>query len=63
MDMLIVKRVYGKIEPKLVLCWFLRELLALPIYLWAIAGSGVEWRGTRFYLNSDGTVDLIKKKN
>ncbi|KAJ3318828.1 hypothetical protein HDV06_007009 [Boothiomyces sp. JEL0866] len=62
MDMLIVKRVYGKIKPKLVLCWFLRELLALPIYLWAIAGSGVEWRGTRFYLNSDGTVDLIKKK-
>ncbi|KAJ3269546.1 hypothetical protein HDV01_001308 [Terramyces sp. JEL0728] len=61
MDMLIVKRMYGKIEPTLVFGWFLRELLALPIYLWAIAGSGVEWRGHQFYLNSDGTADLIKK--
>ncbi|KAJ3136151.1 hypothetical protein HK101_004050, partial [Irineochytrium annulatum] len=37
--------------------WIVRELMALPIYLHAFAGSTVEWRGARFRLNVDGTVE------
>ncbi|KAI9017452.1 glycosyl transferase family 21-domain-containing protein, partial [Gaertneriomyces semiglobifer] len=36
--------------------WFIRELAALPLWLFAMLGSTVEWRGRHYFLNSDGTV-------
>ncbi|KAI9099385.1 glycosyl transferase family 21-domain-containing protein, partial [Phlyctochytrium arcticum] len=36
--------------------WFVREVSALPLWIMAMAGSTVEWRGKLFWLNSDGTV-------
>ncbi|KAJ3210301.1 hypothetical protein HDU67_005420 [Dinochytrium kinnereticum] len=37
--------------------WFVREITALPVYLYACAGSTVEWRGTLYRLKNDGTVE------
>lgn len=34
----------------------MRELSAIHVYLYAIGGSTVEWRGTIYKLNGDGTV-------
>lgn len=40
--------------------WILRELSALPIYLYALwGGRTVEWRGLTYSLNFGGTVDLV----
>lgn len=33
--------------------WCLRELLALPIWVWAMAGSTVNWRGRRYRILND----------
>ena len=34
----------------------IRELSAIHVYLYAIGGSTVEWRGTIYKLNGDGTA-------
>jgi ceramide glucosyltransferase len=39
--------------------WALRELLAFPIWLRAIAGSEVEWRGTKYQMRKNGEVDRV----
>ncbi|KAJ3236886.1 hypothetical protein HDU81_010251 [Chytriomyces hyalinus] len=41
---------------RFLVAWILREVTALPVYLYAYAGSHVEWRGKPFKLKSDGTV-------
>ncbi|TRX91874.1 hypothetical protein FHL15_007193 [Xylaria flabelliformis] len=39
------------------LAWLGREILALPIWTWAVfLGTGVNWRGRRFRVRSDMTV-------
>ncbi|KAJ1337082.1 hypothetical protein BSLG_006842 [Batrachochytrium salamandrivorans] len=42
------------------LAWLARELSAIPVYIWAMSGSTVEWRGSRFYLHTDGTVEPLQ---
>ncbi|KAJ3075106.1 hypothetical protein HDU98_009175 [Podochytrium sp. JEL0797] len=42
--------------PRYVLAWIVREVTALPVLIYACAGSRVEWRGRKFKLKSDGTV-------
>ena len=44
--------------PIYTLAWLMREILALHLYFYAIAGSTVEWRGALYQLNQDGTVQL-----
>lgn len=36
--------------------YIVREVTALPVFLWALFGDVVEWRGKMYVLNSDGTV-------
>ncbi|KAI8611244.1 glycosyl transferase family 21-domain-containing protein [Chytriomyces sp. MP71] len=43
--------------PRFIAAWTLREVTALPVYLYACAGSRVEWRGRPFKLKPDGTVE------
>ncbi|KAF9939189.1 hypothetical protein BGZ65_011268, partial [Modicella reniformis] len=38
------------------MAWSLRELAALPLYIYAVAGSTVDWRDQPFLLRRDGTV-------
>ncbi|KAF9199025.1 hypothetical protein BGZ49_010913 [Haplosporangium sp. Z 27] len=38
------------------MAWSMRELAALPLYLYAVVGSTVDWRDQTFLLKRDGTV-------
>lgn len=40
--------------------WMLRELLALPIWFWAVVGSTVSWRGHRYRILSSGRAAAAK---
>ncbi|CAK5280003.1 unnamed protein product [Mycena citricolor] len=40
--------------------WAARELLALPIFLYAIFGSEVVWRGTRYRVLTNGEVAKVE---
>ncbi|KAF8924740.1 hypothetical protein BGZ58_001501 [Dissophora ornata] len=39
--------------------WCLREMAALPLYVYAVVGSTVEWRDQTFLLHRDGTVQPL----
>ena len=39
-----------------VFSWIFKELGAFPIWIMAMSGTTVEWRGVGFHLNTDGTV-------
>ncbi|KAK3808579.1 MAG: glycosyltransferase family 21 protein, partial [Benniella sp.] len=41
------------------MAWCLRELTALPLFAYAVAGSTVDWRDQSFYLLRDGTVKPV----
>ncbi|KAI1272274.1 ceramide glucosyltransferase [Xylaria sp. FL0933] len=58
------KRLFGE----WLLAWLGREVLALPIWTWAVfLGTGVNWRGRQFRVRSDMTVvamdDEMKSTN
>ncbi|KAJ3155380.1 hypothetical protein HDU86_004282 [Geranomyces michiganensis] len=40
--------------------WCVRELVAFPLWVYAMAGSTVDWRGKHFWLNRDGTVSAAE---
>ncbi|KAG9081146.1 hypothetical protein FRC07_014619, partial [Ceratobasidium sp. 392] len=39
--------------------WALREVLTFPIWLRAVVGSEVEWRGTKYQMRKNGEVDRV----
>ncbi|KAF9995208.1 hypothetical protein BGZ80_011156 [Entomortierella chlamydospora] len=41
------------------MAWSMRELAALPLYLYAVVGSTVDWRDQTFMLKRDGTVEPL----
>ncbi|VUG18075.1 DEBR0S3_01706g1_1 [Brettanomyces bruxellensis] len=41
--------------------WIIREILAFPIWLIAMMGSVIDWRGQPFQINSDLTVERLYK--
>ncbi|KAH8156494.1 hypothetical protein CIB48_g11753 [Xylaria polymorpha] len=46
------------------LAWLGREMLALPIWTWAVfLGTGVNWRGRRFRVRSDMTVVAMDEED
>ncbi|CAG8520183.1 4694_t:CDS:2 [Paraglomus occultum] len=42
-----------------IMAWAIREITALPLYLYSIAGSTVDWRDTTYFLNSDATATIV----
>ena len=42
--------------PYFAVTWTLRECLALPLWIYALSGSSVEWRKSKFYLMPNGTA-------
>jgi len=42
-----------------VLAWLVRELSALPVWIWAVLGMTVEWRGQLYQLHMDGRASVI----
>lgn len=41
------------------IAWALREFLSFPIWLRAVLGSEVEWRGTKYQMRKNGEVDRV----
>jgi len=41
------------------IAWVIRELLAFPIWLYAVTGSQVTWRGKRYRMLRNGEVDPV----
>lgn len=55
----------SKTQPfsKFVRAWLSRELLALPLYLYAMVGDKIVWRGELYELQRDGTGVKVSKKD
>ncbi|KAI8578303.1 hypothetical protein K450DRAFT_248196 [Umbelopsis ramanniana AG] len=43
--------------------WFSREILALPLYVYAMVGDKIVWRGELYELQRDGTGVKVSKKD
>lgn len=39
--------------------WFVRELLYLPVFAYAVSGRTINWRGQTFYICGDGTAQRV----
>ncbi|KAJ1922551.1 Ceramide glucosyltransferase [Tieghemiomyces parasiticus] len=42
--------------------WICRELFALPLYIYAVVGNRVSWRGRQFKLSLQGTITPVDGK-
>ncbi|NQW44048.1 MAG: glycosyltransferase [Deltaproteobacteria bacterium] len=51
-----IKKIKGTITPLVFFIWFLRELLALPLWLNIAWGNTVHWRGRTFKLRQGGLL-------
>ncbi|KAJ2797120.1 Ceramide glucosyltransferase [Coemansia guatemalensis] len=63
LDMLFFYRINHGSPPSwpwFVLGWVCRELLALPLWVVAILGDVVVWRGQRYRFHMNGTVEVCK---
>ncbi|KAJ2600038.1 Ceramide glucosyltransferase [Coemansia sp. RSA 1722] len=63
MDMLFFYRINSRSPPSwlwFVFSWLCREVLALPLWTAAIVGNTVVWRGQKFKLHINGTVETLK---
>ncbi|KAJ2082177.1 Ceramide glucosyltransferase [Coemansia sp. RSA 988] len=63
LDMLFFYRINHSSPPSwpwFVLGWVCRELLALPLWVVAILGDVVIWRGQRYRFHMNGTVEVCK---
>lgn len=46
-----------------IMAWSMREITAFPLYLYAMAGSDVDWRGVPYKLRTDGTAYAVKPES
>ncbi|KAF9090150.1 hypothetical protein BGX27_002328 [Mortierella sp. AM989] len=61
-DLSMYQALYGEQVHNLrgfLMAWSMRELAALPLYLYAVVGSTVDWRDQTFLLRRDGTVQPL----
>jgi len=52
----------GKIDSAFILAWAAREILAFPIFLLAIFGDEVVWRGQKYQVLKNGEAILCTSK-
>lgn len=48
-------------QASFVAAWFGREVLTLPIFLWAVFGSEVVWRGQTYKMLWNGYCEIVEK--
>jgi len=58
-DLLLAKRIERAIRPDAAFTWFLRELLALPMWIHTAVGNQVQWRGKTLTLRPGGLVEAM----
>lgn len=49
----------SKDHKKFFMLWLLREILALPVWIIAMCGSGIEWRGQPFIILPDLSAEAV----
>jgi ceramide glucosyltransferase len=47
---------------RFLVAWLVRELLAFPIWLFAISGNKVDWRGERYRMLPDGEAVRVERR-
>jgi ceramide glucosyltransferase len=55
-DLLLMRRLSGRLEASAPIDWLARELLAIPLWIVAGAGNKVNWRGNRITLQLGGRI-------
>jgi hypothetical protein len=56
-DLLLMARLGQKIEARLAVFWFIRELLSLPLWSHIASGNTVDWRGRKLRLQPGGILE------
>lgn len=59
-DFAVSLKVQGQVNLWLPIAWFLRELLALPLWIHTAVSQVVSWRGQKYRLSPGGTVTLVQ---
>ncbi len=62
-DLLIMRRLGQKVEIKMPIVWFVRELLGLPMWLHIASGNTVMWKGQRLTLRSGGILEEVTESH
>ncbi len=62
-DLLLMRRLGQRVEIKMPIVWFARELLGLPMWLHIASGNTVNWKGKRLTLRSGGILEGTTEKN
>jgi ceramide glucosyltransferase len=56
-DLLLMRKLGQKLEARLPVLWFMRELLSLPLWAHIASGSTVDWRGRKLKLQPGGILE------
>ncbi|GBC24670.2 glycosyltransferase family 21 protein [Rhizophagus irregularis DAOM 181602=DAOM 197198] len=57
------KRIEMESLRSFIMAWALREITALPLYIYSVFGDTVDWRDGRYYLMRDSTVVKVSSSN
>jgi hypothetical protein len=52
-----MRKLGQKLEARLPVLWFMRELLSLPLWAHIASGSTVDWRGRKLKLQPGGILE------
>lgn len=63
-DLILTSQIYSTINLKLdvgsylsyCFAWVIREVFALPLYMWGMSGSEIQWRDKKYILHMNGEV-------
>lgn len=56
-DFLLMRRLESGLHFKMAIAWFLRETLALPLWIHVACGNTVNWRGNQLAIQPGGTLE------
>jgi hypothetical protein len=56
-DLMQVRRLGSGLNVPVAIAWFLREIIALPMWLHVASGNSVQWRGRTLHLKSGGLLE------
>ena len=58
-DLLMIRRLGQPVSPRTVAAWFLRECLALPLWIHMMSGNTVIWRGHHLRVKPGGLLESL----
>jgi cellulose synthase/poly-beta-1,6-N-acetylglucosamine synthase-like glycosyltransferase len=58
-DLLQVKRLGSALSVPVAFTWFLREIIAVPMWIHVASGNSVQWRGRTLHLKPGGLLETV----